>query len=556
MIGGERSMPVRATFDRVWAQIREYFSGLSPRERRRLAILAVIVLALSIVAAWLLGRTNWVTLEAGLPPAVAGQYKTAIEEMGYTCRLADGGTAVEVPEEHRTDIWVNLNTQGLVGTSTLSPAYYESVLDRLGATDKDKSAAMAWQTQAWLQQTYTDMAGITDAKVIITVGEKAASLISTASPPSCSIMVGVENNALLTEAQVQAMVSFAAGAWDGLTVENITLTDRNGTLYDALSGRAEGLSGSSTLAERVALENQTRSGIERQVLNLFTPVVGAGNLRVLVTVELAWDEHSISSVTFAPPVDGMEEGLKVSLYRLWESSSAGEAAGGVPGTDTNGIGTVEYPYLDLEADEYYRKYLEEVNYELNEVREDIIKAQGVIRRLSVGIILNSDAVEDDYTTIMQTLAATALGITVRDVSVSQMPFAPLPEVEIVEAGFFSNPDNLSLIIKAVVVLLLGLAVIALLASLLRPRRQEQLVLADGTGVTIDYVADGEILDLGALPEAEPILAKLDAATEAALAQQEEFDLRSKGGTLVQLESFIERDAEAVVQLLRNWLNEE
>jgi len=547
---------VRATLDRVWAQIREYFSGLSPKERRRLAILAVLVVALSITAAWLLGRTTWVTLEAGLPPAVAGQYKTAIEEMGYTCRLADGGTAVEVPEGDRTNIWVSLNTQGLVGTSTLSPTLYESYLDTLGATDKDKNAALAWQTQDWIQQTFTDMAGITDAKVIITVGEKAASLISTAAPPSCSIMVGVENNALLSEAQVRAMVNFAAGAWDGLTVENITLTDRNGTLYDALSGQAEGLGGSSTLAERVALENQTRSGIERQVLNLFTPVVGAGNLRVLVTVELDWDEHSISSVTFAPPVDGMEEGLKVSLYRLWESSSAGEAAGGVPGTDTNGIGTVEYPYLDLEADEYYRKYLEEVNYELNEVREDIIRAQGVIRRLSVGIILNSDSVEEDYTTVMQTLAATALGITAREVSVSQMPFAPLPEVEIVPVSFLGNPDNLSLIIKAVVVLLLGLAVIALLANLLRPRRREQLALADGTGITIDYVADGEILELDELAEAEPVLDELAEAVEAVIAQQEEFDLRSKDGALVHLEGFIERDPEAVVQLLRNWLNED
>ena len=547
---------MRATLDRVWAQIREYFSGLSPKERRRLAILAVLVVALSITAAWLLGRTTWVTLEAGLPPAVAGQYKTAIEEMGYTCRLADGGTAVEVPEGDRTNIWVSLNTQGLVGTSTLSPTLYESYLDTLGATDKDKNAALAWQTQDWIQQTFTDMAGITDAKVIITVGEKAASLISTAAPPSCSIMVGVENNALLSEAQVRAMVNFAAGAWDGLTVENITLTDRNGTLYDALSGQAEGLGGSSTLAERVALENQTRSGIERQVLNLFTPVVGAGNLRVLVTVELDWDEHSISSVTFAPPVDGMEEGLKVSLYRLWESSSAGEAAGGVPGTDTNGIGTVEYPYLDLEADEYYRKYLEEVNYELNEVREDIIRAQGVIRRLSVGIILNSDSVEEDYTTVMQTLAATALGITAREVSVSQMPFAPLPEVEIVPVSFLGNPDNLSLIIKAVVVLLLGLAVIALLANLLRPRRREQLALADGTGITIDYVADGEILELDELAEAEPVLDELAEAVEAVIAQQEEFDLRSKDGALVHLEGFIERDPEAVVQLLRNWLNED
>jgi flagellar M-ring protein FliF len=307
-------------------------------------------------------------------------------------------------------------------------------------------------------------------------------------------------------------------------------------MYDTLTGGADD---GASVSERLSLEAQTRSAMERQVNNLLVPAVGADNLKVSAFVELDMDSTTISSVEFAPPVEGDDEGLQRSAYRLWESSSAGEAAGGIPGTDTNGMGTDEYPYLDLGEEEYYRQYVEEVNNELNETRTNIERARGTVKRLTVSVMLNSDEVADENMADIRSLVSTALGIEDDEsiLTVAYLPFTPVPEPT--ETGMSDRTMELiSLAIRAGVVLLLGLFVIMFLRSLFGARKKEQLALEGGPGMTIDYVADD---DLTELDDHVPLA---------------EIDVKGKSEDIQAIENFIDKDPAAVAQLLRNWLSDD
>jgi flagellar biosynthesis/type III secretory pathway M-ring protein FliF/YscJ len=90
-----------------------------------------------------------------------------------------------------------------------------------------------------------------------------------------------------------------------------------------------------------------------------------------------------------------------------------------------------------------------------------------------------------------------------------------------------------------VILLLGIAIITLIGVLYkasRPIPEPEPLLVDGY---IDYIADDEYEE-----------------EEEALPSLEDVELQKKSTGLEQIEKFIDRDASAVAQLLRNWLIEE
>jgi flagellar M-ring protein FliF len=289
-------------------------------------------------------------------------------------------------------------------------------------------------------------------------------------------------------------------------------------------------------------------------------VFGQGHVQAAVNVALNFDKETVSSVVFAPPVEGETGGIVVSMKELYESSREAGGALGAPGTDTNGLGVVEYPYGVLGPDQYYSQVLRELNYEINETRSEVERAQGAIRDLSIAVIIDSEAVKEDYTENVRNLVAQAVGVGSRYVSVERLPL----KVEEVSNDVWKAQNDFDLAMKNRELIKTGLTLLALvlltilIVSFLRTLlyRRPQLNLAGGQ--VIDYLSpqDGLLQDLAALT-AGGDYEGLEAGAEAEGAMPEEnITLNTKSEQLEQVEKFIEHDPEAVAQLLRNWLGDE
>jgi flagellar M-ring protein FliF len=262
-------------------------------------------------------------------------------------------------------------------------------------------------------------------------------------------------------------------------------------------------------------------------------------------VELNFDDESVSTVEFAPPVEGETEGLIISLHELYETSREGEDAAGVPGTDTNGMGTVEYPYGDLEEGEYYRQVVRDINYEINETRSQLEKAKGAVKSLSIAILLNNTAIVDDYSASVRNLVANAIGVTDNYISVERLPFqedSAISDLIDEQEAFMRSMwlrEIIVTVIKALVIVFLVLSLFSLIRRIvgIAVPRGEKL---SPVGGDINYLAG----DTAALDEA--MISSL----------YPDIDLSKKSEGIAQLEKFIDRDPAAVAQLLRNWLTDD
>ena len=74
-------------FTSIFAKIKEYWTGLTPKERKRIIILGVSVVVLSVIVALILGRVEYSVLYNDLTAAEAGEMVTALEGMGVPLKV-------------------------------------------------------------------------------------------------------------------------------------------------------------------------------------------------------------------------------------------------------------------------------------------------------------------------------------------------------------------------------------------------------------------------------------------------------------------------------------
>jgi flagellar M-ring protein FliF len=227
----------------------------------------------------------------------------------------------------------------------------------------------------------------------------------------------------------------------------------------------------------------------------------------------------------------METGLPIALKELSESITGGQdPAQGEPGLNDNG-GAPSYVETTVGNDQVYSKVSREVNMEINETKTYIESEQGVVTALTVSVVINLDEEADDPTEAVRNLVAGAAGISPNAVEVERLPFAETPDVLAAYNAISEQAEQYQLIRLLIIIGAILVVVVLLLIALrtilkaLKPE-PEPVLIAEGEGV--DVVAGDELEEL-TTPVDTPVM---------------------------QIQRFIERDAESVAQLLRNWLTDD
>ncbi|MDR1117668.1 MAG: flagellar M-ring protein FliF [Oscillospiraceae bacterium] len=530
---------MRDFFTKLLKQISDFLSGLSSKEKKRLILLAVVVVGLGIAVALILGRVEYSVLYNDLSAGEAGELLQELEAMGIPVKT-QGTSTILIPSDMVTETRMRLSAGGYQSGDLDYSIFQQGT--GFGTNDAEKSTYAQYQLQQFIRTLILKVDKIKECTVILSM-QKESSYVKSAynQPATASILIEVKNGGTLTGQEAISLAETVSKAVPGLTVENIRILDTNLNLYS--TNQASLIDGEGNISYQMQLEQTTRDRIEQQVQNLLTPVFGYNRVKNTVHVALNFDSEVVQSVEFAPPVPGSDEGLIVSMSELYENSRYADGAGGVVGTDSNGMGTVEYPYGELGEDELYSKVLREMNYEINETTRQIEKAKGGIRELSIAIIIDSGAISEDYTSNVRNLVANAIGVDDTYISVERLPFVITEDTfssALGEQEAFMRSMQIREIIRmaiiGIIILLLALAVISLVKTIVKSASSSKqgVVMADGTGMNIDYIAGDDT---------EEELLRRDIE----ITKSEEVD---------KIEKFIDKDPQAVAQLLRNWLSDE
>ena len=536
-----------AIFQNALESLRKFWTGMTRGEKIRLVSIAGGIIVLSIVIVAILGRTEYAVIYSGTPEE-AGVIAEQLRSQGERVRT-QGANTVLVPEERLSDLGMSLAVSGY---STVG--YDLSILAQasgLGMTDTNRREITKYQTMDTVRTNLKLLDSVGDCLVLLNVPEPSPYARSGRALEESSATVTIVPATAKTFGQTDAdTVRQVIAAGTGIALQNIAVSDSSGRQYPYVEPGDEQQS-TDVFAQRLRLKYDLEDLLRTQVETFLAPIFG-DRAKASPSVTLDFDKKVAELIDFEPVVD--ESGIVLSSERLYEATQVGEEAEGVPGTDTNGMGTVEYPWEDIQDGETYRRYMETYNYEISRHTTQIEYEMGAIERLSVSVIVDDAVISDDYADTIIDLVTNAIGITDRNlVSVAFMPFnatnAFVDQIAEQEATMRAIQTRRLVNTGIICGLILIIVILGLLFArwVLRSRAQERRAVelaAQGVvaGAAVDYLADGDIEELAEVIEDEE--------------PEPELGVNKKTEGLLQLEKFIDSNPEAVAQLLRNWLSEE
>ncbi len=500
-----------------------------------LAVLVIVItiIVLSVVVS-LSNQTEYAVLFSDMEAGEAGEVYSVLEEMDVPVKAGSNGS-IMVPSDQVDELRYKLNAQGYPKSGLNYDIYTENATS-FGLTDADKQLYLQFQLEQNISQTINRMDKIKSSTVMITLPEDSAFVLSDSNEKAAtaSVVLELRDGATLTASDADTIRAVVSKSVSSLPPENITIADSKMNIYS--TGSMDG-GGSGAVGEQIDLQNKVAEQLKTQIINLLSPVFGADRLSASVNVILDFDKSVTSSITLSPPVENDENmGIIVSMQEM-EEKVAGDtaAAEGEPGLDENG-GAAVYQAEDGGTDGDYYKVTREVNAEVNEINQQLERAQGQIKDLSATLIIDGGDEIADILPDVRKQIATAIGVPEDKITVSNMPFeqnaqyaqAVSEQTEILER-VEKNKLIYTLIIAGAII---GAALIVILSLLSRNKRKKEEEEEEdwGTGGTLDVSADEEISVEDLMPQED--------------------------GTLQQIQNLVKRDSELIAQLLKNWLSDD
>ncbi len=486
------------------------------------AAVALVVMGGFLFFRWV-SEPSYTVLYTNLDDQTLAAVVEELERADIPYRIEGGGSRVLVPRAQVYEARAGLAAAGV--RSEVVPQGYER-LDEQGLNVSEFMQDVNYQRalEGELARTLMAMEDIGAATVHLVMPERAL-FAADEEPPSASVLVDPIRP--LDDRQVETIVYLVAGSVEGLTPENVTVADVQGTVLHAVGD----LAGTTAITSRnLRMTREYEAALAADVQRLLTSVLGAGRSSVVVRATLDFDEVATERERYEPD----------SAVALRESVTTESFDGtGTPPGGTVGVDGAPQPPEDAEAYTYDRnETVREYGVDRTVTRE--VSAPGVVEGLSAAVLVDdgslTGAAAPDAAEIERIVAA-ALGIDEArgdEVAVSLVAFPAVDDAEAEPEPPGTALDPLSLAHQAVG----GLVLLAVVVTLLLMARSANKKVV--TPIDVGSVNAGLPGGDGAGGAGEPTGSAEVPAAALAGVQSDVMDL-------------VQRQPEEIAVLLRGWL---
>jgi len=436
-------------------------------------IFGVIVAFIGLIVFFTMQKSDMTTLFASLPESEKAAVIQTLKQNGVDVSLnpTTGEVIVPVAEYHESRML--LAGEGLPSSV---PNGYDTLGDMPMGTSRSVEAVKIKQSlEAELSRSINHISGVSSARVHLAIPEKTVFAREIALP-SASIFVKLSNGRSLGRQQVQSIVHLVASSVPNLPSENITVVDQFGELLSKPSGDGSTTASNEQMSQTMRLGEIYRS----RIISLLTPIVGAGNLKAEVNVDMNFTKSEITEES----VDPKGNALRSEQTSLDES--ANPEARGIPGALSNAPPLA--PDLKKEAPENkgvganlkQRSQTSVKNYEVSRKVETTTAQYGQITKIKAAVIIREmktvspegtvtfEKFSDEKLLEIKSLVQEALGFDETrgdSVTVTSSPFVDALEAEIVP--WYENESIKELAQQLATVLILAIVIFGALHPLLK-----------------------------------------------------------------------------------------
>jgi flagellar M-ring protein FliF len=297
-----------------------------PIVRRSLPMTMMIGLIGAAALAWATMSTpTQKTLFTGLPDSDKASVTAALTQASITSHIDEGSGALTVNEEDYSKARLLLAGQGL---PKAAPGGY-AILDQLpmGVSRAVEGERLRQARETELAKSIEEIDAVAEARVHLAVPEASVFVRDNASP-SASVILKLQGGRSLSDAQVNSIINLTASSVPGMKPDSVTIVDQMGALLTKSGGGAGGDTGND---QRIEFQRRVEDKYRTQLIQLLTPLIGAGNFTAEVQADVDLNETQATREKYdAPGVLRAETGSWTGNQK-----DGGTTTGGIPGALSN-----------------------------------------------------------------------------------------------------------------------------------------------------------------------------------------------------------------------------
>ncbi|MGH1472231.1 MAG: flagellar basal-body MS-ring/collar protein FliF [Cellvibrionaceae bacterium] len=287
----------------------------------------------------------------------------------------------------------------------------------LGSSQFMENARYRRGLEGELARTITSIRSVRSARVHLAI-PKASVFVRDNREPRASVFIELYPGRTLSPQQVQAVANIVASSISELKLENVTIVDQKGQLFELEIESPEFMMAGKQREYTRKLEKD----YTKRVNSILEPIVGVQNYRAEVSAEVDFTSVEQAAETFNPDLPAIR-----SEQTVEEARSSGAETAGIPGALTNQPpGNAQAPEVagangdgTAAASPTNSRSQATRNYELDRTVSYTKHQVGQLKRLTVAVVLNDRVTVDPESGAETRITWTEselerLGILVRD----------------------------------------------------------------------------------------------------------------------------------------------
>jgi flagellar M-ring protein FliF len=419
-------------------QVQAVLKQISITQRLGIIGAAIAGVAMIGVLVMFASKPDYTPAFTGVSAADATTIEGALRAANIPYEVADAGTTIEVPVDSLGDAKIAAGSAGYT-TGTGSDTQGWTLFDNqgFGQSQFDQNVTYQRALEGELTQTIQGMQGVASARVSIVLAQTGA-VSSEDTPASAAVVLSMTGGNAPSSGIVQAIVNTVAKSVQGLTADNVVVTDDQGHV---LAGAADSADSAAAQAKDL-IEQQTETKIE----TLLDAALGPGHASVAVSAEVNSSQIQQDVTTYAAAGSNPPVSISQNIEQYGATASSG--ACGVPGSDSNVAGLSSYPGVcpaanttaaptaastatpsatasaspgssapaaaatptsSAAAGTGYSHVQTTINYSVSETVQHIVTQPGVVTKLSVAVFVDKAALGSLTADTLKTSIAAAIG---------------------------------------------------------------------------------------------------------------------------------------------------
>jgi flagellar M-ring protein FliF len=356
-----------------------------------LAGVAAAVAAAIWLVIWSQGP-NYTVLYGNLSERESGQVMDALTAAGIEYKLSPSG-AVSVPEAKVQEARIRLATQGLPQSDAMGIEMIQRD-SALGTSSMMENARYQSVLETEIARTIVKVQGVQNARVHLAL-PKPSVFVRDEHRATASVMLQLYPGRVLDQGQVGAIVHLVASSVPELAASDVTVVDQAGSLLNSPDDNSE----SAISTRQLEYTHKLEESYQRRIIELLEPLVGAGRVRATVTADVDFTVTEETHENYDPQKTAVR-----SEQTSNESRRGGDGAEGIPGALSNQPpGTSGAPVVAgasptpgsppgqttaVASGPSSNSQKSTRNFEVDRTLAYVKQPTGVLKRLSVGVVLD------------------------------------------------------------------------------------------------------------------------------------------------------------------------